>query len=135
MGFDWRGFIAVAQQLHSECLKESEPESKIRCAVSRYYYGAFCYTRDCLADIGAFHPEYKTTDHSSLRENLRQKNKASSTLAASKLETLHDHRKTCDYDANVNSISPTYAQVAYELASEIIESIQQFIEEWDSHHQ
>lgn len=54
MSFDWGSYLILAQEL---CGKKAAnavytPETKMRCAISRAYYGAFCSARNYLKSLG-----------------------------------------------------------------------------------
>lgn len=50
--FDWRGFLALADELSGR-----DDEASLRSAVSRAYYSAFCSARNWLQEDGAAVPK------------------------------------------------------------------------------
>jgi len=134
MNFHWSGFINVARQLHDESEHDAEPESKVRCAVSRFYYGAFCYTRDYMIQNCKFQSSNNYEDHSHIRDFLRSLGKSQLADAATDLQTLHEWRKTCDYRSDKNRSDPTkWSKKASEMASKIIDAVDCYAKERQSH--
>jgi len=73
MSFDWKAFIEVARLLQQHAVGETDPEALLRTAVSRAYYGAFCFVRNHARDQLGFEPRNDADDHGRLRAHLRGK--------------------------------------------------------------
>lgn len=116
----------MADQLRLESLKDENPESKARCAVSRYYYGAFCFTKDCLVSIRQFNPSANRDDHADVRTSLEQKGKSTLRKAAEHLRSLYKDRCRCDYDGTVDRSWIDMANDASAMASFIVREVTQY---------
>jgi hypothetical protein len=93
MPFDWRAFIEVARSLPRRTAGETDPEALLRTAVSRAYYGAFCFVRNHARDRLGFEPRHDADDHGRLRAHLRGKRRQISQ----KLDRLRQWRNESDY--------------------------------------
>lgn len=60
MSFDWTEFLDLAQALASQERKPATEEAKLRSAISRAYYAAYCTARNRLGAI-SFHVRDKHT--------------------------------------------------------------------------
>lgn len=93
MPFDWKAFIDVARSLQEQAGSEPDPEALLRTAVSRAYYGAFCFVRNHARDQLGFQPKNDANDHGRLRAHLRGKRQQISQ----KLDRLRQWRNESDY--------------------------------------
>ncbi len=105
--FDWYKFYEVGCKL-----LESESEEDLRTAINRFYYGAFCYSRDYLINNKIYYDKKHKEDllsdkgivHVATREIfLKETNK----INHSKGKKIHDwlynlrkYRNKVDYDRN-----------------------------------
>ena len=48
MSFDWLEYLTLAQELANQAINSSNQEARLRCAISRAYYAAFCKARNHL---------------------------------------------------------------------------------------
>jgi hypothetical protein len=85
MPFDWKEYLALARALQQQAGSAPNPEAVFRSALSRAYYGAFCYARNYARDWLGFHPRNDADDHGRLREHLKQRRRRS---VADKLQPL-----------------------------------------------
>ena len=46
MPFDWKSCVALARRLTGEAAGKDDAEARQRAAVSRAYFGVFCYARN-----------------------------------------------------------------------------------------
>lgn len=58
MSFDWLEYLNLAQELAGQATKPSSQEAKLRSAVSRAYYAAFCEARNHLRGEGHSIPRF-----------------------------------------------------------------------------
>ena len=112
MAFDWRAFIEVARSLQRHAVGETDPEALLRTAVSRAYYGAFCFVRNHARDQLGFEPKNDADDHGRLRAYLKGKRHKISQ----RLDRLGQWRNEGDYADQL----PFDAQAA--LAAAIMEA-------------
>src|SRR5207245_11285816 len=93
--FEWKHFLELARFLQQEAGKIDNPEPFLRAALSRAYYGAFCFARNYARDWLGFQPRNEGEDHGLLREHLKRKKR---WKVSEKLERLRDWRHDRDYE-------------------------------------
>lgn len=93
MPFDWKAFIELARSLQHQAAGASDAEALLRTAVSRAYYGAFCFVRNHARDQLGFSPRNDADDHGRLRAHLRGKRRQ----IAQRLDRLRQWRNESDY--------------------------------------
>src|SRR6266436_2130421 len=91
MGFEWKSFVAVSRLLSALPDENGAREARLRSAISRAYYGAFCYSRNYARDWLGFSPRYDAEDHGRLRAHLK---KSKRWRVSEKLERLRDWRRS-----------------------------------------
>jgi len=94
MAFDWSGYVQLALFLQERADSAADPEGFLRSAISRAYYGAFCYARNYARDWLGFEPRYDGDDHGRLREHLKRRRRRG---VSDKLHRLREWRNACDY--------------------------------------
>jgi len=99
MGFEWKLYVAVSRFLYAQADRSGNREAYLRSALSRAYYGAFCYSRNYARDWLGFSPRYDAEDHGRLRAHLK---KSKRWRVSEKLEWLRDWRNECDYQDQLN---------------------------------
>lgn len=103
MAFDWKEFVLLAHQLVDSFPSFSDREAVLRTAVSRAYYGAFCYVRDYAQENLRFQPSQTGKDHVLLRQFLQQQGSRWRSIAET-LEDLRKWRNLCDYKQAVDNL-------------------------------
>lgn len=93
MSFNWQAFIEVARSLQEQAAAARDTEALLRTAVSRAYYGAFCFVRNHARDQLSFAPRNDADDHGRLRAHLKGKR----GHIAQKLDRLRQWRNESDY--------------------------------------
>ena len=94
MPFDWKTYVDLAEVMSGLAAGATNPEAHLRSALSRAYYGAFCYVRNHARDRLGFKPRDDGDDHGHLRAFL--KNGKSRNLS-DMLQRLRRWRNECDY--------------------------------------
>jgi hypothetical protein len=94
MAFDWKEYVALALSLQQQAGTAGNPEAVLRSALSRVYYGAFCYARNYARDWLRFRPRYDGDDHGRLREHLKRTRRRA---VSDKLQRLREWRNESDY--------------------------------------
>ena len=127
MPFDWREFIELGKGLIAEGTQVQLNESKLRSAVSRLYYGSFCYTRNYMEQ--EYNYSYIRSEehsvHKDLQEYLKKLWKSHLCLVADRLRDLQEWREECDYDDDLSlSLLKDEAQISEQLAQFIISQIE-----------
>ena len=93
MAFDWKSFIKLARTLQQQAAGETDSEALLRTALSRAYYGTFCFVRNHARDQLGFEPRNDADDHGRLRAHLKGKR----FKVAQKLDRLRQWRNESDY--------------------------------------
>ena len=93
MAFDWKSFIKLARTLQEQAAGEADAEALLRTALSRAYYGAFCFVRNYAREQLGFEPRNAADDHGRLRAHLKGKR----FKVAQKLDRLRQWRNESDY--------------------------------------
>ncbi|MGB9597906.1 MAG: hypothetical protein ACPL7B_16600 [Candidatus Poribacteria bacterium] len=119
MPFDWREYIELAKSLQSNRGNGYSQEASLRSAISRSYYGAFCYVRNFIRDYKGYSPLNNASDHFHVREHFK---KYGQIDIARKLEKLRQWRNNCDYDDTVNDLSILFKE-AIQYAQEVIDKL------------
>jgi hypothetical protein len=119
MGFEWKLYVAVSRFLCAQADKSGNREGLLRSALSRAYYGAFCYSRNYARDWLGFNPRYDAEDHGRLRAHLK---KSKRWRVSEKLERLRDWRNECDYQDQLNfdlekALGPALQETDYIFSS------------------
>lgn len=112
MVFDWKEYLNLARSLETR-----QEEASLRSAVSRSYFGAFCYARNYARDHQNFFPSGKSSDHTGVREHFQTH---SMPDIARRLQRLREWRNQCDYDDEVENIIVLVRQ-AMDYAQKIID--------------
>jgi uncharacterized protein (UPF0332 family) len=96
MSFNWSDYLILAQNLAG---KTSLPcqEAKLRSAISRAYYGAYCSTRNYLISKGCTIPKSGEA-HKLVRDILLSKQGQLFRQIECDLDRLWGHRKNADYE-------------------------------------
>ena len=116
MAFDWSEYLNLARLLTFDPDFIAHREAKLRSAVSRAYYAAFCLTRNYALASSDFVPTGTSADHSLLREHVS----AQGDLELSRsLDQLRRWRNCCDYDDDVPDLEDV-VQGAIEQAEYVV---------------
>jgi uncharacterized protein (UPF0332 family) len=96
MSFQWADYLVLSQNLAGQTLVPCQ-EAKLRSAISRAYYAAFCSTRNLLNQKGySIYPTSKA--HQEVQDILKKKNDKVSKRIQSHLDRLRDDRNDADYE-------------------------------------
>jgi hypothetical protein len=63
MTFDWSQYYVLATYLAGVTSRQTDPEARLRSAISRGYYAAFCMARNHLRDKSLYQPTETAEDH------------------------------------------------------------------------
>src|SRR5206468_2099220 len=94
MAFDWHAYVELAVFLQQQAGSAATPESFLRSALGRAYYGAFCHARNYARDWLGFQPRHDGDDHGRLREHLKRRRRRA---VSDKLHRLREWRNESDY--------------------------------------
>lgn len=103
MPFDWNEYLNLAAFLKGDKVTYL-PEAGFRSAISRAYYGAYCYARNFAVAKQSFVVSGTADDHDLLIKHYAGRGMAT---VANTLDSLRKWRNQCDYDnwisLNLNS--------------------------------
>jgi hypothetical protein len=120
MAFDWKEYVELSRFLQQQAGIGIDQEALHRSAISRAYYGAFCYARNYARDWLGFHPRYEAEDHGRLRAHLK---KSKRWRVSEKLERLRDWRNESDYQDELDFDAQSAVSSALNDASYIFSSL------------
>lgn len=111
MTFDWSQYLKLAQELAGQSVTAAAQEARLRSAISRAYYAAFCLARDHLRDKEK-HPEKHPVPtngraHAYVRNQFRNSSDRARKKLGHNLGRLHKDRKRADYDDSVPDLKKT----------------------------
>jgi len=123
MSFDWSKYLDLAQELtvqasssSSQAAQDAQPmqivqaaqdaqDAKLRCAVSRAYYAAFCKARNHLRDIYSLPVPHDGSDHRYVKEEFKKNNIKERRRIGVNLERMKINRGKADYDDVVKNLT------------------------------
>ena len=118
MSFDWAEYLILARQL-----QRSGEEAKLRTAISRAYYAAFCKARNYVRDVD------RDTDvpkdgraHSYVKNKFIQSRYGVRTGIGADLNRLRIRRGKADYQDRVAGL-PSMAKSAVCLANKVLSDL------------
>jgi uncharacterized protein (UPF0332 family) len=121
MKFDWEEYFNLAKELAG-----TTEEAKLRSAVSRAYYSAFCLARNYLRDIEqdptlSRNKTYDINVHKYVADEFIHHKSKSKTMReiGNDLNRLRPRRNNADYEDTMFNL-PTQATTALKLADNII---------------
>lgn len=121
MAFDWKTFVDLSRQLHSQAPTAPNAEALVRSAVSRAYYGAYRHACNHARDFLGFEPRDDQDDHGRLRAHLKGKRRGGDSA---RLDRLRQWRNACDYLGDVGiSDLPAATLVAIQDAERVFQSL------------
>lgn len=123
MSFDWTQFLELASNLAQQTPVGYSKEAAERTAVSRAYFGAFCYARNHAATRLGFKPKRSADDHWLLREYFKGLGKKWIEIAED-LDDLRKWRNLCDYENIVHDLSMFVSDAisgAYKIVNNILQ--------------
>lgn len=119
MPFDWKQYLDLARELSQPTTSNAgTQEARLRSAVSRAYYAAFCHARNYSRDWLKFVPNHTADDHGRLRAFLKDGKRRGIAL---KLDQLRQWRNDADYSDSVTSDLATMATYAVSEASKLLD--------------
>ena len=129
MKFDWEEYFNLAQELAG-----TNEEAKLRSAVSRAYYSAFCLARNYLRDIQqdprlSRNKTYDINDHQYVAEEFIHNQSKSQTMIeiGKDLTRLRKMRNKADYEDTMFNLQRE-ARNALVLAENIISALSNLTE-------
>lgn len=121
MSFDWQNYLIVAKELCGRANGEMPTqEAKLRCAISRSYYSAFCSSKNFIKSKGQVFNKEKNI-HEEVKKWFAGNDKDRDYLnIANNLDRLRIARNKADYD---NTFIDNRKLEVKNLTSEAISSL------------
>lgn len=104
MSFDWTEYFVLAQDLAGQGVTSPTEEAKLRSAISRAYYAAFCKARNHLRDREGCSIPDTGEAHAKVRDIFRDSPDKQRTRIGTELNRLREDRRKADYDDSVNNL-------------------------------
>ncbi len=122
MPFNWKAYVELARHLQAAAATAPDPEAWRRSALSRAYFGGYCYARNYAVDYLWFNARQRQDDHGALRAHLRTKKRRAD---ADRLDELRQWRNQADYedDLSLPEGLPTTVAKAIDRAEKIFASL------------
>ena len=98
MSFDWSEYLDLAQELAGQATSPSSQEAKLRSAISRAYYAAFCTARNHLRDREKHSIPRGGQAHPYVRDQFKQSPDKVRKKVGENLNRLRIQRNKADYD-------------------------------------
>jgi uncharacterized protein (UPF0332 family) len=141
MKFDWSNYLALAKNLlnqvnisleersnKSDSISETSlDEAKLRCAISRAYYSAFCIARNYLRDVEDDYrlnkwKEYKIPPHEYVINTFKESSNKDYKRIGRSLDGLREIRNKVDYEDSISlHVLPANTKIAVETAKQVID--------------
>lgn len=121
-GFDWSHYYNLALELAGEASGPICEEAKQRCSISRAYYAVFVPTRDRLEQLLNIRFD-RSKVHTAVREELSSSTDSDWNNLASLLDTMSEHRKNADYDAQLKNRPDMIVKLQLKAAEKALELI------------
>jgi hypothetical protein len=104
MSFDWVEYYKLARELTGTPAAPANAEARMRAAISRLYYAAFCKARNYLRDReGLFIPTGPSA-HRIVRDTFRNSRDSTRQKIGDRLDKWRIHRNRADYDDSVSGL-------------------------------
>ncbi|GAB4405755.1 MAG: hypothetical protein Kow00123_18080 [Anaerolineales bacterium] len=123
MSFDWAEYLELALELMGQEVAPAGEEARLRAAVSRAYYAAFCKARNCLLEEGWDLPR-DSKIHAAVHERFATSSYNRRKQIGMDLKRLRADRNKADYDNYVKGLKET-ALLDIELSRRVLENLRQ----------
>ncbi|HID61452.1 MAG TPA: HEPN domain-containing protein [Anaerolineae bacterium] len=119
MSFDWSEYFALAQELVGQATSPSSQEARLRSAISRAYYAAFCKARNYLRDREGHSIPRGGQVHRYVRNQFKKSSDKVRKEVGENLNRLRKDRNKADYDDTVTRL-PAITRKTLKLAGRVI---------------
>jgi len=106
MSFDWSEYLGLAKELAGQAVSPASQEAKLRAAISRAYYAAFCKARNHLRDNEGHVIPLGGEAHAYIRDQFKNSPDQLRSQIGHNLDRLRRHRNRVDYDDTVTGLLP-----------------------------
>jgi uncharacterized protein (UPF0332 family) len=104
MSFDLSEYFGLAQELAGQTVSPASQEAKLRAAISRAYYAAFCKARNHLRDHEGHAIPRGGGAHKYVRNQFKNNPDRLRSQIGHNLDRLRRHRNMVDYDDSVSGL-------------------------------
>jgi uncharacterized protein (UPF0332 family) len=101
MSFAWPEYLSLAEELAGQATKPTQQEARLRAAISRAYYAAFCQGRNYLRDFEGQKIPSGGRAHQYVRDEFKKSTDAHRIGIGYDLERLRSERNKADYVDNI----------------------------------
>lgn len=98
MSFDWSEYLNLALELAGQAASPAGQEARLRTAISRAYYGAFCKGRNHLRDKDGRRIPSGGQVHQYVRDEFKKSTDKLRKQIGHNLDRLRSDRNKADYD-------------------------------------
>jgi len=119
MSFDWSEYLNLAKELAKQSSSPASEEAKLRSAISRAYYAAFCKARNYLRDVKGIQMTGSAQDHQIVAKLFKACSDRNWNKVGVNLERLRIDRNKVDYDDSISGLQ-SMSKVDLALAQQII---------------
>lgn len=119
MNFDWSEYLNLAQELAGQATSPSSQEAKLRSAISRAYYAAFCEARNHLRDREKHSIPRGGQAHPYVRNQFKKSPDKVRREVGENLNRLRIDRNKADYDDTIAGLSAV-TRKALSLAERVL---------------
>lgn len=119
MNFDWSEYLNLAKELAKQSSSSATEEAKLRSAISRAYYAAFCKARNYLRDVKKIQMTCTAQDHYLVAKLFKASSDRNWNKVGVNLERLRIDRNKVDYDDSVSGLR-SMSKLDLILAQQII---------------
>jgi uncharacterized protein (UPF0332 family) len=105
MSFDWTEYYTLAQELIGTSTAPANIEAKMRAAISRLYYAAFCRARNYLRDREGLVIPAGARAHRFVRDTFRNSQDRIRQKVGDRLDKLRVYRNRADYDDTFDALT------------------------------
>jgi uncharacterized protein (UPF0332 family) len=125
MNFEWAEYLNLAKELAGQTVSRAGQEARLRAAISRAYYAAFCKCRNHLRDKEGLHVPSGSKAHQYVRDQFKKSPNKLRKRIGYNLERLRNDRNKADYDDRVVMIDKL-TNTDLTLAGKIISILDKF---------
>lgn len=122
MSFDWSEYLNLAQELAGQATMPTTQEAKLRSAISRAYYAAFCKARNHLRDKERLPIPHGVEAHTFVRNQFKKSPDRSRKQIGHNLHRLRIDRNKVDYRDSITGLS-SMANIDLKLAERVISAL------------
>jgi len=122
MSFDWTAYLHLAQELSGQTTIPPTQEARLRSAISRAYYAAFCKARNHLRDKEGLSIPLTGQAHTIIWRRFKNSSDQLRKEIGENLRRLRNDRRQADYDDDVRNLH-TLTHKALTRATQVLSAL------------